>query len=218
MDWFYIVEVKNRGLVALPEITSNHNPIDLLSDWFGNPILCVWFNLVSQVGPVAAYKNSTCQRLPNGLNLTQTNVKCAVCFVSPGSHATKTTRRPRSALRWGVKHFWARLATIDRKEKKKNTWGRTSRLKNDGCFIGYVSDRVTCPFFGSFFFSWNKARQGERGSGSSRNMFYFFFQYWSKIAASFPSTMFFGTWCAGWELSALSSFHRQPPCCCIQRH
>lgn len=41
MDWFYIVEVKNRGLVALPEITSNHNPIDLLSDWFGNPILCV---------------------------------------------------------------------------------------------------------------------------------------------------------------------------------
>lgn len=83
-------------------------------------------------------------------------------------------------------------ARDDRSQReKKNTWGRTSRLKNDGCFIGYVSEWVTCPFFGGFS-SWNKARQGERGSGSSRNMFYFFFQCWSKIAASFPSRMFLG--------------------------
>lgn len=158
MDWFYIVEVKNRGLVALPEITSNHNPIDLLSDWFGNPILCAWFNLVSQVGPVADYKNSTCQRLPNGLNLTQTNVKCAVCFVSPGSHATKTTRRPRSALRWGVKHFWARLATIDCKEKKThlrtNVSSEERRVFYRVCFgISNVS-----VFWGFFFMEQSATR------------------------------------------------------------
>lgn len=86
----------------------------------------------------------------------------------------------------------ARDDRSQRKKKKKNTWWRTSRLKNDGCFIGYVADRATCPFFGLGIFSWNKARQGERRSGSSRNMFYFFFQYWSKIAASFPSWMFLG--------------------------
>lgn len=100
-------------------------------------------------------------------------------------------------------------ARDDRSQRKKtNTWGRTSRLKNDGCFIGYVSDRVTCPFFG-FYFRGTKRDKVKGGQEVHVTCFIFFSNIDLKSQPLSPAECF-GTWCAGWELSAPSSFHQQP--------
>lgn len=187
MDWFYIVEGKNRGLVALPENRSqSHWPFVWLVRK-SDPVCLIQFGFAGRTrGSLQKFHLSATPKWFKP-NANKCQVRCLLCFSRIARDKNNTA--PSLSSQMGVKHFWARPATIDRKEKKKHLRTNVSSEERRA----FISDRVTCPFFGSFFFFRGTKRDKVKGGQEVHvTCFIFFSNIDLKIAASFPSRMFLG--------------------------
>lgn len=127
-DGFYTVDKPNAGLATFRPIT----------------IKLTFFRLVAVRSDQICgclQKKSAFQWLPNGFSVTQTNVKCAVCFVSAGLPAKKKTKKQHGALILlpdQTKHLasGSRWCIREKKKPKEKNW-ENNRLCAIACNMFY---------------------------------------------------------------------------------